>query len=127
MSLLTLLIILMMGIEVFRPQRDLRAYLHQGMVGQAAAKGILSLLAARPVVEASQSASLVSGMLEPTIEFEDVSFTYPSARRPSHRGLSFQVHAGERVGIVGTSGAGKTSILRLLLRLYDPQGGSVRS
>ena len=126
MSLLTLLIILMMGIEEFRPQRDLRAYLHQGMVGQAAAKGILSLLAARPVVEASQSASLVSGMLEPTIEFEDVSFTYPSARRPSHRGLSFQVHAGERVGIVGTSGAGKTSILRLLLRLYDPQGGSVR-
>ena len=43
-----------------------------------------------------------------------------------HTGLSFEVAAGERVGIVGASGAGKSSILRLLLRLYDPQAGCIR-
>ena len=46
--------------------------------------------------------------------------------RPAHRGLSFVVEPGERVGIVGPSGSGKSSIVRLLLRLYDPQSGSVR-
>ena len=126
MSLQALLIILMMGIEVFRPQRDLRAYLHQGMVGQAAAKGILALLGARPIVEPASGVPALTQSLEPTVEFDEVSFTYPSARRKSHDGLSFKVAAGERIGIVGTSGAGKTSILRLLLRLYDPQSGEVR-
>lgn len=126
MSLPALLIILMMGIEVFRPQRDLRAYLHQGMVGQAAAQGILGLLGARPLVAPVLGAQPLSETLEPTVEFDCVSFTYPSARRASHQALSFKVEAGERVGIVGTSGAGKTSILRLLLRLYDPQAGEVR-
>ena len=53
MSLAELLVVLMMGIEVFRPQRDLRALLHQGLVGSAAAEGVLSLLAGRPIVEYS--------------------------------------------------------------------------
>src|SRR5262249_46304394 len=44
---------------------------------------------------------------------------------PAHDGLSFSVAAGERVGIVGPSGSGKSSIARLLLRLYDPQAGAV--
>ena len=124
MSLSALLAVLMMGIEVFRPQRDLRALLHQGMVGQAAAKGIFGLLDARPQVEPvfEEQATLV---LEPTVEFNDVHFTYPSARRPSHRGMAFRVAAGDRIGVVGTSGSGKTTILRLLLRLYDPDSGQV--
>jgi ATP-binding cassette subfamily B protein len=125
MPLEYLLIILMMGIEVFRPQRDLRALLHQGMVGQAAAKGIFSVLDAVPLVPPATAAAPLA-TLEPTISFADVHFTYPRARRPSHQGLSFTIAPGERVGVVGTSGAGKTSILRLLLRLYDPDTGSVR-
>ena len=126
MALGSLLMILMMGIEVFRPQRDLRALLHQGMVGQAAAQGILNLLAAHPLVEPDPAAKRIEGTLSPTVEFEDVHFTYPAARRASHRGLTVAVAAGERIGIVGTSGAGKTSMLRLLLRLYDPNQGAVR-
>ena len=127
MSLAELLVVLMMGIEVFRPQRDLRALLHQGLVGMAAADGVLSLLAGRPRVE--YSASKDSGAREemaPTVEFEAVGFTYPGARRPAHHGLDFRIEAGERVGFVGSSGAGKTSIVRLLLRLYDPDAGSIR-
>ena len=64
--------------------------------------------------------------LRPRLEFQDVRFAYPGGRRAAHRGLSFVVDPGERVGIVGPSGSGKSSIVRLLLRLYDPQSGSVR-
>ena len=127
MSLAELLVVLMMGIEVFRPQRDLRALLHQGLVGMAAADGVLSLLAGRPIVEYSGTADSPRGEeLSPTVEFEAVDFTYPGARRPAHRGLDFRIEAGERVGFVGSSGAGKTSIVRLILRLYDPDAGTVR-
>ena len=127
MSLAELLVVLMMGIEVFRPQRDLRALLHQGLVGMAAADGVLSLLAGRPIVEYSAASSPPRGEeLSPTVEFDAVEFTYPGARRPAHRGLDFRIEAGERVGFVGASGAGKTSIVRLILRLYDPDAGTVR-
>ena len=127
MSLAELLVVLMMGIEVFRPQRDLRALLHQGLVGSAAAEGVLSLLAGRPIVEYSAAGDSPGGEeLAPTVEFEAVEFAYPGARRSAHRGLDFRIEAGERVGFVGASGAGKTSIVRLLLRLYDPGAGTVR-
>ena len=127
MSLAELLVVLMMGIEVFRPQRDLRALLHQGLVGMAAADGVLSLLAGRPIVEYSGTGDSPRGEeLSPTVEFEAVDFTYPGARRSAHRGLDFRIEAGERVGFVGASGAGKTSIVRLILRLYDPDAGTVR-
>src|SRR5256885_1826340 len=64
--------------------------------------------------------------LAPTIAFEDVHFAYPGGRQAAHDGLSFRVAAGEKIGIVGPSGSGKSSIARLLLRLFDPQSGAVR-
>ena len=64
--------------------------------------------------------------LAPTIEFADVRFAYPGGRRPAHDGLFFTVGAGEKIGIVGPSGSGKSSVARLLLRLFDPQSGAVR-
>ena len=78
MSLEALLIILMMGIEVFRPQRDLRSLLHQGMVGRAAADGIFALLDAKPLVPAVSPGELDEIELSPTVRFDDVSFSYPS-------------------------------------------------
>ncbi len=130
MSMEALLIVLMAGTEIFRPLRDLRSVLHQGMIGQAAAVGINDLLAAEATLPASGSTqpamSPVPTTLSPTIEFEDVRFRYPGGRRAAHEGLALAVAAGARVGIVGPSGSGKSSITRLLLRLYDPQGGTIR-
>ena len=126
MSLDVLLIVLMMGIEVFRPQRDLRALLHNGMMIRAAADGIFSVLDARAKVEPPSAPLALDGPLSPTVEFETVSFAYPGGRRAAHRELSFRVGAGERVGFVGESGAGKSTIVRLLLRFYDPDEGVVR-
>src|SRR5580700_7164026 len=127
MTIEALLIVLMAGTEVFRPLRDLRAVLHQGMVGQSAAAGINALFAAEPLVPPWPTARpLEAAPLVPTIAFEDVHFAYPGGRRPAHDGLSFAVAAGEKIGIVGPSGSGKSSIARLLLRLFDPQRGTVK-
>ena len=126
MSLEVLLIILMMGIEVYRPLRDLRALLHEGMVGQSAAVGVFSILESVPGIDDTAARNGPPAALTPTIDVENVVFAYPGGRRPAHEGLSFRAAAGERIGIVGPSGSGKSSIVRLLLRLYDPQQGSIK-
>ncbi len=123
MSLEALLVVLMAGTEIFRPLRDLRAVLHQGMTGQSAAAGINALIDAKPAVAPGNEAIGLGA--KPGIRFDEVVFAYPGGRLPAHRGLSFTVRPGERVGIVGPSGAGKSSIVRLLLRQHDPQSGKV--
>ena len=126
MSLDVLLVVLMMGIEVFRPQRDLRALLHNGMMGTAAADDIFAVLNAPPKVEPPAAPVELDAPIAPVVEFDGVSFAYPGGRRAAHRKLSFRVEPGERVGFVGESGAGKSTIVRLLLRFYDPDEGAVR-
>lgn len=124
MQITSLLIILMLGVEIFRPMRELRNVLHQGMVGLSAAQGIYKILDDRPAVADALPAPLDKA-LAPTIAFEDVRFAYPGTRRTVHDRLSFRAEAGERLGLVGPSGGGKSSIVRLLLRFYDPDGGRI--
>lgn len=125
MSLTALLIILMLGVETFRPMRDLRSVLHQGMVGMSAAQGIYKILDGKPMVP-DAAPKLLSQSLQPSLQFEKVAFKYPGTRRIVHQGLDFAVAPGERIGLVGSSGGGKSSIVRLLLRFYDPEKGSIK-
>ncbi len=125
MSLGALLVVLMLGIEVFRPLRELRVVLHQGMLGISAAGGIIEILEAEPLVRDIERPLLDTTALAPTVTFEGVTFSYPGGRHAAHDDLSFEVKAGERVGIVGPSGAGKSTVARLLLRFYDPERGRV--
>ena len=124
MALTSLLVILMLGVEIYRPMRELRTVLHQGMVGLSAAQGIYRILDDRPAVADALPAPLDKA-LAPVIAFEKVRFSYPGTRRTVHDGLSFRAEAGERVGLVGPSGGGKSSIVRLLLRFYDPDRGRI--
>ena len=124
MELTGLLIILMMGVEIFRPMRDLRNVLHQGMVGMSAAQGIYDILDGKTDVT-DTPANPAAEALAPSIAFEGVTFRYPGARLMVHQGLDFQVASGERVGVVGPSGCGKSSVVRLLLRFFDPEAGRV--
>jgi len=116
--------VLMAGTEVFRPLRDFRTALHDGLVGQAAAIGVNALLDAKAPMPLGGTAPRAP--LAPTIAFDDVGFVYPGGRGQALDGLSLEVAAGERVGIVGPSGSGKSTLATLLLRLYDPQAGAVR-
>ena len=125
MDLAALTIILMLGVEVFRPLRDMRSLMHNGMVAQASAQTIFHLLDAKATVTESPNTVPVE-ILAPTVTFDNVTFAYPGGRRAAHEGLDFKVNAGERIGFVGPSGVGKTSIVRLLLRFYDPDKGSVK-
>ncbi len=125
MALSSLLIILLLGVEIYRPLRELRTVLHQGMVGLAAAQGVYQILDDRPLVDDAEAAAL-PGPLDPTIVFDRVHFRYPGGRRPVHQGLDFELGAGQRIGLVGPSGGGKSSIVRLLLRFYDPDQGAIR-
>lgn len=62
----------------------------------------------------------------PLIEFDNVWFKYPDTENYVLKGLTFKINPGERIGLVGENGSGKTTISLLLLRLYDPDKGSVR-
>ena len=125
MEMTTLLIILMAGIEVFRPQRDLRALLHNGMMGLSAAQGIFKVFDTEPRVKEPVEPVVLEQQLEPRISFQNVTFHYPSAREATLNGLNITVEPGERVGVVGSSGAGKSTVAKLLLRFYDPSNGCV--
>ena len=124
MSLEALTIVLMLGVEVFRPFRDLRDMLHNGMLGQASAEAILAFLARKPAVVAT--AAKDGQKRTPSLSFQDVAFTYPEGSAPALDGLTFNVDAGQRIAVVGPSGAGKSTILRLMLRFHDTGRGIIR-
>src|SRR5690606_24611341 len=85
MELTALLVILMLGVEIFRPMRELRNVLHQGMVGMSAAQGIYAILDEEPAVADAPPAPL-DAPLAPTVALHNVRFRYPGARRLVHDG-----------------------------------------
>jgi ATP-binding cassette subfamily C protein LapB len=64
--------------------------------------------------------------LDSSLELENVQFQYPNAMVAALQGVSLRIKPGERVGIIGRTGSGKSTISRLLLGLYQPQQGNVR-
>jgi ATP-binding cassette subfamily B protein len=99
-----------------------------GELAQAAgaAERLGEILAAKPAVAAPAHPRPFPEPPLGTVAFEDVRFAYPTRTdQPALHGLSFEMRAGERVALVGPSGAGKSTVLQLLQRFYDPQGGRI--
>ncbi len=91
-----------------------------------AVERLVELLDIRPEIAAPPTPQDLPMPGRGAVRFERVRFHYPSRpERAALDGLDLVVQPGERVAIVGPSGAGKTTVLQLLLRFYDPQGGSV--
>jgi len=63
--------------------------------------------------------------IPPAIEFENVTFAYPEGQ-PVLKNISFRVSAGQSMALVGPSGGGKSTVIKLLYRVYTPQEGSIR-
>lgn len=82
------------------------------------------LLAVRPDIADGEGARpLPEGAA--SIAIRGLTFTYPGARRPALSDIDLEIRAGMTVGIVGRTGSGKTTLAKLLLRIYDPPRGSI--
>jgi len=92
--------------------------------GEAAARRVFAMIDLEPSIVDRGDAEPLEGSIT-SIEFCDVHFTYPETNTPVLNGISFKVNQGGFLGIMGHTGAGKSTILKLILRFYEPNRGSV--
>jgi ATP-binding cassette subfamily B protein len=107
----------------FRPISDLSEKYNTFQAAMASAERIFGLLDREPAI-ASPPAAVRLSRARGHVVFEHVHFAY-DPREPVLRDVSFEVQPGEKLALVGATGAGKTSILSVLTRLYDIQSGRV--
>ena len=106
------------------------AILIGGFVIMNFTRGMVSLRRIKEVLDTEPDVQFVSNAsAEPkkgSIEFDNVSFTYPDGDKPTLKNISFKVKPGEMVGIVGATGSGKSTLAQLIPRLYDPTKGTIK-
>ncbi len=126
LGIAALLIILFLSAECFRPLVELDVYWHAGYMGISASTGIFELLDAEPGVrDPAAGRTGVATSPAGAIALSNVTFRYSDDARPALSDVSLQIGEGETVAIVGSSGAGKTTVASLLLRFFDPQDGKL--
>jgi ABC-type multidrug transport system fused ATPase/permease subunit len=107
--------------------RSLHSVVNSLTLAAAAAQRVLSMMDALPKVDLDAGIVLPSKLVRPpSMELVNVSFRYPT--RPENKvleGVSFKVAAGKVTALVGPSGGGKSTCVALLLRMYDPEAGTV--
>jgi ATP-binding cassette subfamily B protein len=86
---------------------------------------LIAFFEMRPTIESKPNALPAPRPILRGFEFRNVSFRYPGSSRMVLNGLNFHLRHGERVALIGENGEGKTTIVKLLTRLYDPAEGQV--
>jgi ATP-binding cassette subfamily B protein len=86
---------------------------------------LLGFFAMEPTVRTKPGAILIPRPIRQGIEFRNVSFAYPGTTRLVLKNFNFHLHPGERVALIGENGQGKTTIVKLITRLYDPTEGEI--
>jgi ATP-binding cassette, subfamily B, bacterial len=104
-------------------QRMLRNWLSVRRTGPALDRSELLLSEKASLAETEKGITLPE--IEGSIELRDVAFGYPEKDEKVLKGLTFSVNPGEAIALVGPSGSGKSTVVDLLLRLYDPESGSI--
>jgi thiol reductant ABC exporter CydD subunit len=125
LGLQTGLAVLILAPELYQPIRQLGAQFHAGRDGLTAAGEILAVLGDPPAVRASAVGCPAPDPARGVLVLEAVTVAYPGRTRPALDAVSLRLEPGERVALVGPSGAGKTTLAALVLRLLDPDSGAV--
>ena len=100
-----------------------------GFLGNSVTRAMISLRRIREILDAEPAMTfkdVEDEELEGSLSFENVTFTYPNDEEPILKDVSFDIAAGEMVGVVGATGAGKSTLAQLIPRLFDPQQGSIK-
>ncbi|WP_247921933.1 ABC transporter ATP-binding protein [Streptococcus sp. oral taxon 431] len=100
-----------------------------GFLGNSVTRAMISLRRIREILDTEPAMTfkdVKDEELEGSLSFENVTFTYPNDEEPILKDVSFDIAAGEMVGVVGATGAGKSTLAQLIPRLFDPQQGSIK-
>jgi len=100
-----------------------------GFLGNGVTRGIISIRRIKEVLATEPAMTFPDSPdeeLEGSLSFEHVTFSYPNDDEPMLKDISFKVEPGQMIGVVGATGAGKSTLAQLIPRLFDPQEGSVK-
>jgi ATP-binding cassette subfamily C protein CydD len=117
------LFVLMLAPEFYAPLRNLGTQYHARMGAVAAAEQLIQVLDTEPT-QINPGTEPLAATRPLGVRFEDVRFSYEPGREALD-GLSFEIPPGQRIALVGTSGAGKTTVVNLLLGFLVPTGGRI--
>ena len=100
-----------------------------GFLGNGVTRGIISVRRIKEVLATEPAMTFPDSPdeeLEGSLSFEHVTFSYPNDDEPMLKDISFEVEPGQMIGVVGATGAGKSTLAQLIPRLFDPKEGSVK-
>ena len=120
--------VVLMSLEFSRTLLLIGEFFFAGALGREVAGKVVEFLDEEAPVKSSETNSALSANLpsdQISIEFRDVSFTYPGAEEPAIKHLNLQLQPNETVALIGKSGSGKTTVTNLILRTLDPQSGQI--
>ena len=100
-----------------------------GFLGNSVSRAMISMRRIREILDAEPAMTfkdVPDEELVGSLSFENVTFTYPMDKEPMLKDVSFTVEPGQMVGVVGATGAGKSTLAQLIPRLFDPQDGAIK-
>lgn len=106
------------------PLRQIAQSLTSVQSASAASERVFEFLSEKEM-ETEQNKNLLPSKINGDLEFKNVKFTYPSNEKPTITNLSFSAKAGQKIAIVGPTGAGKTTIVNLFMRFYEIDSGEI--
>ncbi len=100
-----------------------------GFLGNSVSRAMISMRRIREILDAEPAMTfkdVPDEDLDGSLSFENVTFTYPMDKEPMLKDVSFTIEPGQMIGVVGATGAGKSTLAQLIPRLFDPQEGSIK-